>query len=83
MKELAINFAKIQNEGVMDAYMESARRVCIQEGIAICDCYKKWKQLEELGVNVTELLSNQLNHPTRRMHDFFANQLLQTIMFEA
>lgn len=80
-KELAENFSKVQNSGVMDFYMNQAMEVCDEEEIPICDCYSKWKRLYTCGVNVTELLSNYLNHPTRSMHMLFATELLKTIFY--
>ena len=35
----------------------------------------------DAGVNVTELLANKINHPTREFHYLFAISLLET-MFE-
>ena len=80
-----VDFAKytveIQNDGVMDAYMDAARKLCTQEGISVCDCYNKWKKLQEAGVNTTKLLSNHINHPSREMHMLFAVSLFELIMF--
>ena len=42
----------------------------------------EWKLMQEKGVDVTELLSNKLNHPTREMNWFTAYKLVET-MFEA
>lgn len=73
---------EIQNSGVMDAYMNAARKLCAEEGIQVCDCYKKWKTMFEAGVDTTKLLSNHINHPTRELHALFAESLYETIMFE-
>jgi len=74
--------SEIQNNGVMDVYMDAARELCANEGIIVCDCYRKWKMMSEAGVNTTKLLSNHINHPTREMHVLFAVSLFETIMFE-
>lgn len=71
-----------REQGVMDAYMEAAREVCRKEQIAICDCYAIWKQMYESGVDVTTLLSNGINHPTREMHYLFASQLVLAMLNE-
>lgn len=81
LRSFAERFAEVQNGGIMDEYMEHARKVCAEEGIAVCDCYKKWKHIADLGGNITELLSNYLNHPTRDMHLLFAASLFEMIMF--
>lgn len=80
LEPLAEIFAKRQTEGVFDAYMEAARAVCAEENIALCDCYAIWKKMYECGVDTTNLLSNGLNHPVRKMHDLFAWQLIHTLL---
>ena len=80
LEPLAELFAKRQNEGVFDSYMDAARQVCAEEGIVVCDCYAIWKNMYECGVDTTNLLSNGLNHPIREMHDLFAWQLVHTIL---
>jgi acyl-CoA thioesterase I len=80
--EVAEKTAVLQNDGMMDLYMDSAKRVCQQRGITVCDCYLKWKKLHTAGIDVTNLLSNGINHPTREMHDMFASSLLDRILFD-
>ena len=69
-----------QNEGHFDAHIESARRLCGEMNIPLCDCYAIWKRLSECGVNTTELLSNKINHPTREMNKMFAYELVRTML---
>jgi len=69
----------IQNGGVLDAYVEAAKDTCREYGVTICDCYAKWKQLFKSGVDITSLLSNRINHPTREMNTLFAVSLLETM----
>lgn len=76
---IAEHFTKVQLDGIMDKYMDAAREACREENVKLCDCYKIWKTLYEGGVNITEILSNKLNHPTREMHWLFAHELLRTI----
>ncbi len=71
----------LQNTGIMDAYLEAARKVCEALGVKVCDCYKKWKKLAEHGADTTRLLANRINHPTRQMNWLFAASLLETILF--
>lgn len=73
---------KLQNEGVMDVYMEAARAVCREHGVRVCDCYQKWKLLAESGVDTTRLLCNHINHPSREMSWLFATSLVETMMTE-
>lgn len=79
-KDLAVVFAGRQNDGTFDSYMDAAKTVCEEEGVTVCDCYAIWKQMYACGVDTTNLLSNGLNHPVRKMHYLFAWQLVQTIL---
>lgn len=82
--ELVINVArgtgKNQADGVLDKYIEEAKKVCDKHDITVCDCYKKWKRLSECGVDITEMLANKINHPTREMNWMFAYSLVETIL---
>ena len=69
-----------QNRGVVDMYFEAAKKICLEKEIPVCDVYAKWKALYEQGEDVTELLSNKLNHPTREMHQLFADSLYELMM---
>ena len=71
---------KTQCDGIMDAYMDAAREVCKENGIVICDCYRKWKLMSESGIETTELLANKINHPSRQMNWLFAAMLIDTIL---
>ena len=83
IRNIARGTAMTQNDGDMDAYMDAAREVCVQLGVPVCDCYAKWKLLYQNGVNITEILANKINHPTRAMNWLFAVSLLETMMTEA
>lgn len=71
----------LQNGGTVDAYMDAARAAAAETGAVLCDCYKQWKQLEALGADITELLCNYINHPSRAMHTLFADALLNLILY--
>jgi hypothetical protein len=79
LQPLAEVFAKRQLKGVFDAYMDAARQICREENVTLCDCYAIWKIMFESGIDTTSLLSNGLNHPIRKMHILFAQQLVHTI----
>lgn len=63
-------------------YLERAREMARKNNVPICDCYEKWHKLHEAGADVSELLSNHLNHPTREMHWLFAVSLFEMIFFD-
>ena len=76
---LAEHFAKVENDGVLQAYFEKAKEVANQNGVKVCDCYAKWKAMQKGGVEITEMLANKLNHPIRPLHYLFAYSLMETI----
>ena len=47
-------------------------------GIRVCDCCGKWKKLAETQ-DTTMLLANRINHPTKEMHELFADSLFKMI----
>ena len=79
-KETAEKHMNIQNTGRLDAYVEAGRKTAEAHGVRICDVYAKWKAMSENGVDVTALLSNYINHPTREMHWLFAYSLVEEMM---
>lgn len=81
IRALSQNSAKLQNEGVLDDYIAAAIKTAKEENVTVCDVYNKWKKLYQNGADITMLLSNYLNHPTRDMHWLFAASLFNTIMF--
>jgi hypothetical protein len=48
-------------------------------GITVCDCYSRWREMSRTR-DITELLANYINHPTREMHELFAQTLFDLIM---
>ena len=70
--------AKMQNEGRMDSYIEGAAALAREMGVPVCDCYAEWKKLSKTQ-DTTLLLANRINHPTREMHELFAQRLFEII----
>ena len=71
--------AKYQTEGRMDRYMTAACALATEMGVKVCDCYSYWKKLSETE-DTTRLLANGINHPTKDMHELFAQMLYDTVM---
>ncbi len=78
-KEYAANTAAWYAEGRMDAYIDAARALADNMGIPVADAYARWKQMAAEGKDITALLSNYINHPTREMHEIFAEELFRTL----
>lgn len=70
---------QIQNGGTMDRFMDTARGICAELGIPVCDAYAYWKELAARGVDTTARLSNHINHPDAGMHRVFAELLAKMI----
>jgi len=79
LQQTARRCATIQTEDGMDSYMQCAKDLCKQEKVLLCDCYSDWKRLQQIGADVTYLLSNYINHPTREMHGLFAERLFSSL----
>jgi len=65
--------------GTVDKYINAACETARKHSITVCDCYSLWKDMYENGVDITALLSNHINHPTREMHELFAEELFKII----
>ena len=68
-----------QKSGLMDRYIETAKDVCREMHVPVCDCYGTWMQWHKEGRNVTNLLANHINHPSREMHQVFADALYESL----
>ena len=80
IRNIAENVMNSQNSGNLDFYLDAAKEIAKKHDVKICDVYAKWKKMAALGVNTTELLSNKINHPTRKMNWLFATSLLDTML---
>ena len=81
MKDLASKINTIQNNKILKKYFDEAKSICKEFNVKVCDMYSVWERMENLGVDVTELLANKLNHPIREFHYYIAIKLIET-MFE-
>lgn len=75
----AKKMADVQNSGKMDSFIYSAIDVARECGVTVCDCYSRWKKLAE-STDTTMLLANRINHPTKQMHELFADELFKIIL---
>lgn len=76
--DYAAKTAEMQNEGRMDLYIESAVKLAKDMNVTVCDCYAKWKELSKTE-DTTLMLANRINHPTKEMHELFAQSLFDVI----
>ena len=80
-REYAAQTAEMQNSGLMDAYVEASRAVARKLNVPICDCYAVWKELSKTQ-DTTMMLANRINHPSREMHELFAQSLFEQLFAE-
>ena len=80
-REYAAITADIQNNGTMDSYIDAGRAVAREMGVPIADAYAQWKELSKTQ-DTTMMLANRINHPTREMHELFADCLFRQIFPE-
>ena len=73
--------AEFQNNGKMDQFMAGACALAKEMNVPVCDCYAEWKKRSETE-DTTLLLANRINHPTREMHELFADRLFHAIIDE-
>lgn len=81
-RDFAAVTAGWHQSGLMDGYVEAAKTLAAELGVAVADAYAKWKALEAEGMDVTENLANYINHPSRELHQLFADALLETLQGE-
>lgn len=80
-REYAAVTADIQNNGQMDRYIDGGRAAATEMGVTVCDCYARWKELSKTQ-DTTVLLANRINHPSREMHELFAECLFRQLFPE-
>ena len=78
--DIAANCKKIQNEKVLKKYYDAGKQVASESGAAIVDGYAVWESLEKANVDVTELLSNRINHPVREYHSYIAIKIIEKLL---
>ena len=81
-RQVAESCARTQNSGMLEKYLEAAKKVCAGRGVTVCDCYAKWKEISKTQ-DVTMLLANRINHPIPEMHELFAQSLYDMIIGES
>lgn len=80
-RDYAVKTCEMQNSGRMDKFVYASIDLANELGVKVCDCYSKWKELSKTK-DVTYLLANRINHPTREMHNLFADSLYKMIFDE-
>lgn len=77
--DLSVDFARVQNEGILKKYFSRAKETAEEKGGKVCDLYSVWERMAQSGIDTSELLANKLNHPIREIHYYMAIKLIETI----
>lgn len=80
--EITEDMIQTADDGFLKKYVDGAKKVCAKLNVPICDCFAEWKKLDNDGTDITALLANGINHPTREMHSLFAEKLYEIIKAE-
>lgn len=78
--DIAKEAAVVQNTGILTRYVETAKKAASDMGVPVADAYGVWQTLDKNGVDTDALLSNNINHPTKEMHEVFAQELMRVIL---
>lgn len=78
-KEYAAVTAAWHRSGYMDTYVDAAKALARELGVAVADAYARWKAMEAEGGDITACLANYINHPSRELHQLFADALFETL----
>ena len=81
-REFAAVTAAWHRSGHMDSYVAAAKALAGEMGVAVADAYAGWKAMEADGVDITASLANYINHPSRELHQLFADVLFDTLQGE-
>lgn len=78
--DIAKEAAVVQNTGILTRYVEAAKKIAGEMNVPVADAYAVWQKLEKSGVDTDQLLSNNINHPTREMHSVFAEEIMRALL---
>ena len=77
---LSKSFANTQNSGLLHKYFDAAKEISEKYGVKYVDLHSVWENMIAAGVDVTELLSNKLNHPIREIHYYMAMKIVEAML---
>lgn len=79
IRQVAANISAKETDGTLEKFLCAAKDVARECNVPVCDCYSKWKIMNNSGVQITNLLANYINHPTPQMNWMFAYSLVETM----
>lgn len=79
LNKCVLGIIEREKDSWLAKYVDTAREVCKNNNVTLCDCNKIWNMLKENNADINNLLANRANHPTEEMHWIFAYELVRTI----
>lgn len=77
------NFTRVYENGNLYRYVQALRAMAQEEDVALLDIYAMWEEMEKQGIDIHEMLSNGINHPTADFHERMAEALEQKLFADA
>ena len=74
---LSKKYTEFQESRLLRKYFDAAKEACDKFGVRFLDLHSVWENMISAGVDVTELLSNKLNHPIREYHYYIAIKIIE------
>lgn len=69
----------LQTNGIVDTFFNKLKTMCTDMDVPYIDVYAIWKGMDSKGIDITDLLCNDVNHPNEDMHNVFAKEIYNTI----
>jgi len=57
--------------------VEIIRKIVAEEETCLCDTYALWTEFLKKGYDVTKMLANGINHPSKAGHEVYAIELMK------
>ncbi len=80
LREIAADAARVQNEGILERYVDAMREVGEKMQIPVADAYASWQAMDSAGIDTTALLVNHINHPSAFAHELFVEAIWQKLL---
>ncbi|WP_091017135.1 GDSL-type esterase/lipase family protein [Paenibacillus amylolyticus] len=65
------------NGSTLSERVEIIRKIATEEGVCLSDTYAVWMDFLNMGYDVTKMLANKINHPSKAGHEVYAIELMK------
>lgn len=74
------NLIRRQTSGLLRVYVETLYKIAKAMNVPVADVYAEWQDMENRGIDTTELLVNGLNHPGKDGQKLIADTVFNLII---